>query len=292
MRAGHVRGPSREGAEVGSRGLRPRRRYIPVMLSHREAFEALVAAFSEPVDNPSAAPCVVSLSFGALAPDGTSEVTLASHRAGALVDAKVQELCVLPPDVALDPVSFDAFVRGTRMALAQCDFDAAMPADLVVPSLLRASLREPASIAEAILVRDAQCRALAELEADDLARSHGLPPLVDRTACALLWTLAHDDRADVAEAAARTLRDVGLPETIPYVLLNLEDRQALMATMGGRSWIAEDGRNVDVTIARLLEPLVLRASTPRDAGRVEALAIVGLFDEAHEHAAYEWMFET
>jgi hypothetical protein len=264
-------------------------------MTPEEAVAILQDTFSTPLDNLAVAPRVVRLAVGAPQPDGKATASLTTFHDGQVWEVKEEDLPVLP-EVGWEQIeagAYKAFALGVRVAANACDLSIILPSELVRVNLLRIPrLRTAEEVAEAILNRDARRRALAALEVDDYGREHDLPLLSDATIQARLWLLMGDAEAEEAEAVARSLRDEHRTEAIPYLLCLLEDRQERMWHTGGISWVSGDGRNIDVVLARILEPLLRGGASPSERGRLEALEVMGMFDEDHETATYEWMCKT
>ena len=264
-------------------------------MTPEEAVAILQDAFSTPVENSAVAPHIVRLVVGAPQPDGKATMALTTLLDGQVLDVQEQDIPVLPK-VGWEQIAaaaYRVFALGVRLAASACDLSTTLPHDLVLVNLLRIpSLRTAEEVAEAILNRGARKRALAALEIDDYGHEHGLPLLSDATIQARLWVLTGDAQVEEAEAAARSLQDDDRTEAIPYVLCLLEDWQERMWHRGGLSWMSDDNRNVDVVLARILEPLLRRGSSPSERKRLEVLEVTGMFDEENETRMYEWMYKT
>jgi hypothetical protein len=61
---------------------------------------------------------------------------------------------------------------------------------------------------------------------------------------------------------------------------------------GGISWLTDDDRNMDVVLARILEPLLLTSTEQLERRQLDDLRVMGMFEKEHETALYEWMFKT
>lgn len=227
--------------------------------------------------------------------DGRATVALEVFENDQLRDVKEQELPIVPEadDVPLDPARHRAFATGVRMAAAACDPEATLPHDLLLVSLLRTPLDAAPAFAEAIAQREVRAGLLAPIEVGDRARRDGLAPINEPDAQRDVWILmSGSDAVDEVEGAARRLVERSDPATVPYLLGVLEEWQVRMYETGGLSWISDDERNVDVFVARILEPLLRSSTTPEATRRFETLEVAGMFDVEHETATYEWMFRS
>lgn len=264
-------------------------------MTPEEAVAILQNVFSAPVDSLAAPGHSARLVVGAPRSDGKATVALTMFRDGRVRDVKEQELSVLPAVglEGIDAAGYEMFARGVRLAVSRCDLSAVLPHDLLLTNLLRVpGLRAVEDVAGVILDREARMRAFAALEVDDYGREQGLPMISDASIQERLWVLMSNGEVEEAEAAARSLRDDHRTEATPYLLRFLEDWQQRMWHSGGISWVSDDGRNVDVVLARIVEPLLKEGLSPSQRERLEALEVAGMFDEDHETAAYEWMFRT
>lgn len=261
-----------------------------------DAIAILEAVFARPVENTAATPPLhARLSF-APAPDGEKATARLSVFAGdEWLYEKEQELLVVPAraELEIDERRYRAFAEGARAATRAADLEVVMPDRLLLVNLLRLpGLQTPQDFARAIHDGARARRLLAPLEVDDYRRARRLPPITDAATQLALHTLMGDASVEEAERAARQLTDEGRLDAIPHLLCILEDWQARMSRTGGLSWISEDDRNVDVVLARILEPLLRMADSEREVKQLQGLEVMGMFDEEHETLLVEWMYET
>ena len=213
---------------------------------------------------------------------GRATTQLVISDAQGVRDIKEQCLALLPETPVEEP-RYQAFVEGVARALTRCDLDASMPLDVLVVELLRVpSLVTAEGFAEAILDPDRQAQLLAPIHF----------PLVDPTCGHALWVLENDDDFEAHEAAVAALIGHRTGEWVPFALRTLEHWLEVMAPMGGVSRVTDDDRNADVVLARRLEPSLRKFADSELLRRIDALAVMGLFDPEHESAQVSFMYET
>ncbi|MEZ4302741.1 MAG: hypothetical protein R3B70_47900, partial [Polyangiaceae bacterium] len=209
---------------------------------------------------------------------GYATVTFSVYDGARLLDAKEQVVAILPEriETAIDDARYRAFALGIRQAAHRCDTDAVVPHDLFAANLLRLPMvQHPADFADAILNREVRARLLAPLEIGDYGRARGLPPITEATIQGPLWSLMEGSAGvEEAERAARDLVGQDRTDSIPYLLCFLEEWQERMWHTGGLSWLSSDDRNVDVVLARILEPLLRKTTSPEEQRRIAVLEVV------------------
>jgi hypothetical protein len=221
----------------------------------------------------------------------TATIQLEVSDVDGIAYVKEQPVPLLPRRGIVEPARYLAFVEGIRKALACCDLEPVMPADLLIADLLRVpSLRRAEDFTRAILDSSVRAELLAAIQIADLGRDAALPPIQDAAACVHLWHLWRGDRYEVLEREASALAAGLTLECVPYLITILEGWLVRMARTGGVSFLTGDDRNADVVLARRLEPALRRLAGPSEQRRLEALAVMGLFDEAHEDGHVQFMY--
>ncbi|APR82756.1 Hypothetical protein A7982_08105 [Minicystis rosea] len=264
-------------------------------MSPEKAIAALQDVFSSPIEHV-ATHRLLRLLVSPAEHRGYATVILDVFDDARLLDAKEQVVAVLPErtETAIDDTRYRAFAFGVRQAASRCDTEAVLPHDLFLVNLLRLPMvQHPAEFAEAILSREVRARLLAPLEVGDYGREHDLPPITEAANLGPLWSLIEGGAGiEEAERAARELVAQDRADAIPYLLCLLGEWQERMWQTGGLSWISDDERNVDVVLARILEPLLRKASSPDEQRQLATLEATGMFDQDHESMMFEWMYES
>jgi hypothetical protein len=226
----------------------------------------------------------VQLAFKDLQPaDATAMATLTRFEAGEILDIMEQRVTILPCKEPVDVNRYRTFVEATVKVIERSDLEGVPPGELLFPNLIRVpSLRSMSDFERAISTLDVRMELLASVEILDFLDEECLPTIHDPHTQKHLWALIesgiHFDSRDPIPAAEALVRENRV-EAIPALLRILKRWQAVLVEAGVPYRLTEDERNLDIVLARILEPLLRKARSPEEQRQLDDLAAGGMFDE-------------